>query len=604
MHQSVLAQAARHPDVVARRPLRFIRSSSASLPAPLMAELERTMGAPVVEAYGMTEASHQMTSNPLPPQPRKPGSVGLAAGPEVAVMGDSGRLLGPDEIGEVVIRGPNVTAGYLGAEEATAAAFTDGWFRTGDQGRFDEDGYLFLTGRLKEIINRGGETIAPREIDDVLAEHPAVAQALAFAIPHPTLGEEVAAAIVLRPGADASAGDLRSFVSARLSDAKVPKRIEIVDEIPKGPTGKLQRIGLADRLGLTSATSGQPVIPTREYEEPATALERSLAQAWCRVLGVERVGRHDEFVDLGGDSLSAVELFLELEAQFHIQLSMAALFSAPTIAEQAALIEAGETAAVAAPCLVTLRRRGPGTPLVLIHGIHGTADIFYKFVAALPGDYPVYAFQAVGADGAQVPLATIEEMAMRYLRELHTVQPTGPYRLAGASFGGVVAFEMARRLEEAGEAVEFVGLIDARLVDAAPRPPAVTVGQRLDLAIAKATFHARHLQSRDWDGRRRYVLARLGGPRDPVERSVLYRTNEQAKRAYTPRPFRGSATLFRTDNPEPWLERLDDYGWRSLCEGGLSIVPIHGDHQDFITEHAGTLALAVGAQLAHVGARS
>ncbi|MEZ4502996.1 MAG: non-ribosomal peptide synthetase [Dehalococcoidia bacterium] len=600
MHQSVLAQAARHPDVVARSSLRFVRSSSASLPAPLMAELESTLGAPVIEAYGMTEASHQMTSNPLPPRARKPGSVGLPAGPEVAVMDGSGTLLAQGEVGEVVIRGPNVTAGYLGAAEATAAAFTNGWFRTGDEGRFDEDGYLFLTGRLKEVINRGGETIAPREIDDVLSTHSDVAQAIAFAVPHPTLGEEVAAAVVLREGASTSAADLRSFVATQLSDAKVPKRIELVAEIPKGPTGKLQRIGLAERLGLAGDAATSLPAARRGYEEPATELESELARVWCDVLGVEQVGRHDEFVDLGGDSLSAVELFLELEAQLNLRVTMASLFTAPTIAEQAALIEAADGGTDAGRCLVTLRGRGPGSPLAMVHGIHGTADLFYRFAAALPDGFPVYAFQSVGVDGAQPPLATIEEMAQRYLSELRAVQPVGPYRLAGASFGGIVAFEMAQRLERAGERVEFLGLLDARLVEPAPRPAAATLGQRLDLAIAKARFHTRHLRARDWEGRRRYLLGRLRRPRGPVERSEIFLANERAKHAYVPGPYRGAAVLFRTDNPEPWLERREDYGWQTLCEGGLSIVPIAGDHQDFVAEHSADLARRVSAVLARL----
>jgi acyl-CoA synthetase (AMP-forming)/AMP-acid ligase II len=252
MHQAILARADRNADVIARRWLRLIRSSSASLPPPVMKQLELTFGCPVIESYGMTEASHQMASNPLPPRPRKPGTVGIAAGPEVAIMGSDGKLLDPGEIGEIVIRGENVTAGYANNPNANAEAFINGWFRTGDQGVLDDEGYLSLTGRLKEIINRGGEKIAPREVDDVLMDHPAVAQVVTFALPHDKLGEEVAAAIVLREGQAASEQDLRSFAAARLADFKVPKKIVFLPEIPKGATGKLQRIGLAQRLGLTA----------------------------------------------------------------------------------------------------------------------------------------------------------------------------------------------------------------------------------------------------------------------------------------------------------------------------------------------------------------
>lgn len=250
MHQAILARAARNEEALAAAKLRFIRSSSASLPAQVMAELEATFRCPVIEAYGMTEAAHQMASNRLPPGQRKAGSVGASAGPELAVMAPDGTLLQAGAQGEIVIRGPNVTAGYAKNPEANAAAFAFGWFHTGDQGVLDEDGYLRVTGRLKEIINRGGEKISPLEVDDVLMDHPDIAQCVTFAMPHDKLGEEVAAAIVLREGRSASESEIRTFASGRLADFKVPRRIVILDEIPKGATGKLQRIGLAAKLGL------------------------------------------------------------------------------------------------------------------------------------------------------------------------------------------------------------------------------------------------------------------------------------------------------------------------------------------------------------------
>ena len=250
MHQTILARAGRNAEIVERLRLRFIRSSSAALPSRVMAEVEELFGAPLVEAYAMTEAAHQMTCNPLPPAPRKPGTVGIAAGPEVSVMDAEGNHLAPGEEGEIVIRGPNVTPGYENNEAANREAFTHGWFRTGDQGFRDNDGYFTITGRLKEIINRGGEKISPREVDEALMDHPAVQQVVTFAMPHPKLGEEVAAAVVLREGAEAAPGDIRAFASGRLAGFKVPRKVVILDEIPKGPTGKLRRIGLADQLGL------------------------------------------------------------------------------------------------------------------------------------------------------------------------------------------------------------------------------------------------------------------------------------------------------------------------------------------------------------------
>jgi acyl-CoA synthetase (AMP-forming)/AMP-acid ligase II len=252
MHQAILGRAERNAEMIARRPLRFIRSSSASLAPQVMADIERVFWAPVVESYGMTEAAHQMASNPLPPRTRKPGSVGPAAGPAVSIMDEMGRLQRPGVTGEVVIRGPNVTRGYDNNPKANAEAFVDGWFRTGDLGVIDPDGYLTITGRLKELINRGGEKISPREIDEVLLDHPSVAQAVTFAVPHPMLGEDVAAAVVLQPGALADERALRDFAGSRLAAFKVPRKVVFLDEIPKGATGKLQRIGLAAKLGLSS----------------------------------------------------------------------------------------------------------------------------------------------------------------------------------------------------------------------------------------------------------------------------------------------------------------------------------------------------------------
>ncbi len=249
MHQAILTRAGGNKEIIAKYPLRFIRSSSSSLPPQVITELEATFGAPVIEAYGMTEASHQMASNPLRGE-RKPGAVGLAAGPEIAIMDEDGNVLKNGETGEVVIRGENVTAGYEANPEANASAYTNGWFRTGDQGVLDRDNYLTLTGRLKEIINRGGEKISPREVDEVFMDHPAVRQVVVFGIKHDKLGEDVGAAVVLRDGHSADEKELRDYAGGRLASFKVPRKILFLDEIPLGATGKLQRIGLAAKLGL------------------------------------------------------------------------------------------------------------------------------------------------------------------------------------------------------------------------------------------------------------------------------------------------------------------------------------------------------------------
>ena len=249
MHQAILLRAPNNQEVLKNHRLRFIRSSSSALPPTVIAELERVFGVPVVEAYGMTEAAHQMASNPLMGS-RKPGTVGPSGGPEIRVVDETGTEVPRGRTGEIVIRGPNVMTAYENNPKANADAFYGDWFRTGDQGVMDDDGYVAITGRLKEIINRGGEKISPREVDEIIMEHPAVHQCVTFAMPHDMLGEEVGAAIVLRQGITCTDKELRDFAAAKLAPFKVPKKILILDQIPVGATGKLQRIGLAQKLGL------------------------------------------------------------------------------------------------------------------------------------------------------------------------------------------------------------------------------------------------------------------------------------------------------------------------------------------------------------------
>jgi acyl-CoA synthetase (AMP-forming)/AMP-acid ligase II len=246
IHQLLLSRAADGRRPAGAEHLRFIRSCSAALAPEVMEAMERVFGVPVLEAYGMTEAAHQMASNPLPPGVRKPGTVGRGTGVQLGIMDASGAPLPPGQLGEVVIKGPNVVRGYENNPEANASSFVDGWFRTGDQGVLDADGYLRLTGRIKELINRGGEKFSPREVDEVLLSHPAVAEAVAFGVPHPTWGEEVAAAVVLREPQSESA--LLAHCRERLADFKCPKKIHVVDAIPRTATGKVQRRAVADAL--------------------------------------------------------------------------------------------------------------------------------------------------------------------------------------------------------------------------------------------------------------------------------------------------------------------------------------------------------------------
>ncbi len=335
MHQAVLRAGATQAEAAKAARLRFIRSSSASLPPRVMGDLEALFNAPVIEAYGMTEASHQMASNPLPPATRKAGSVGLPAGTQIRVVSTDGADLPRGERGEIVIRGAGVVVGYEAEPAVNEAAFFDGWLRTGDQGRFDEDGYLHVTGRLKELINRGGEKVSPKEIDEALLEHPQVLEAAAFGVPHPSLGEDVAAAVVVRNRAAVDAPALRAFLLKRLATFKVPSQVLLVDAIPKGSTGKIERVSLAGRLLPPGGEA---------YVAPEGEGAVALAQIVAEVLEAERVGANDNFWALGGDSLRATRVLSRVRASMGVELPILTLFEFPTVAELAREVERARAA--------------------------------------------------------------------------------------------------------------------------------------------------------------------------------------------------------------------------------------------------------------------
>ena len=252
MHQAILLRAEKNLELAKNLNLRLIRSSSASLPPAVFEKLNNVFGCSVIEAYGMTEATHQMTSNPLPPKKQKPGFVGIPAGPEVCIMDEKDKILDQGEIGEICIKGDNVTLGYDNNPEANKNSFTNGWFRTGDQGYFDQNGYLKISGRLKEIINKGGEKISPLEVDNILMDHPLIEQAVCFGYEDKMLGEDIAAAIIVKEGKNCSETDVKTYAQEKLAKFKIPKKIFFVNEIPKGATGKLQRNVLAKNFGLNN----------------------------------------------------------------------------------------------------------------------------------------------------------------------------------------------------------------------------------------------------------------------------------------------------------------------------------------------------------------
>jgi oxalate---CoA ligase len=347
LHRSVL-EALAAGATLRNQSLRFVRSSSGPLPEDLHRRLEKALAVPVIQGYGMTETG-VIAQNPLPPARSIPGSVGLPGGADVRIVDSDGTPQPANVHGEVAVRGPGVMSGYENAPDANQRAFRGGWFMTGDVGYQDDDGYLFLVGRIKELINRGGLKLSPTEVDEALALHPAVREAAAFGVPHPTLGEDVAAAVTLREHGAASEEDLRAFALARLAPHKVPNRIVIVDALPRNALGKVMRGELMNRFGQLAA------VP---YQAPRNSLEELVATLFGYALGTgAKVGIHDNFFQLGGDSLRGAQVTSRANATLHLDLGPKSLFEHPTVAQFACHLESAHGPRDLAPPLVPRTRR-------------------------------------------------------------------------------------------------------------------------------------------------------------------------------------------------------------------------------------------------------
>ncbi|BAY99624.1 AMP-binding enzyme domain protein [Tolypothrix tenuis PCC 7101] len=591
IHQAVL-NAATQNNIKNIPKLRFIRSGGAALPRPVMRAIEELFQAPILEGYGMTETGCIITLNPLPPRQRKPGSVGIATGMKLGIMDATGNLLPPHEIGEIVVQGGHVMHGYENNPVANQNSFLNGWFRSGDQGYLDDEGYLFLTGRLKEQINRGGEKIAPREIDDILLEHPAVAQAVAFAVPHPTLGEDLAAAIVLHPNVTITDKELREFVATKLAGFKVPNQILFVEDIPKGSTGKLQRIGLAKKLQKELKTN---------FVAPRTELETALAQIWAEVLNLQQVGIYDNFFALGGDSLLAVTLFNKIEQKLGYSLPLSTLVPAPTIEQFAAVLSQAKSA-VSSSSLVAIHPQGSRPPLFLVHAVWGNVLLYRDFARYLHPEQPVYALQAKGLDGQQAPITDLRQMAANYIQEIRQMQPHGPYYLGGYSFGGIIGFEMAQQLQAQGEEIALVAIFDVSSPGyAKPIPNSHEAN----------FFHLRKLLNLNIQDQLTYVWERLAWHFQIGKMSMFYKfylrylkrslpdlrllevasANNKAGKTYIPSIYPDQVTLFRASQQNVGLDVDPELGWGKLAAGGVELYDVPGSHASLISEpHVQVLA--------------
>src|ERR1700722_19829159 len=399
--QAVLDDLQSSQEPPPKHDLRFITSGSAHLPSRVRSELESILGCPILEVYGISEAG-VMAANPAPPAKRKPGTAGLIAEGELVIRGETGKSLTTGGIGEVFVGGPGLMPGYLGEAKPFGAGIQDGWLPTGDIGFVDSEGFLTILGRTKEVINRGGEKVSPAEIEEALMLQQCVREAAAFGVPHPRLGENVAAAVVLQPETTITPLGLRSFLRNHLAPFKIPQRIDIVESLPKSHTGKILRTDLAE-----SALHREHYIARAEHP-----LEFQIMDIWQRLLQRTDIGIHDDFFEAGGDSLLATQMLLEVEALMGYRISNSDVAEASTIHQLAAI-----TAVDVRDCdeLVTSAKKGSGQPFFFCHGDIDTYGFYARKLAALlEPDQPVYLIHPV-VDVAETSELVIEDMARLYL---------------------------------------------------------------------------------------------------------------------------------------------------------------------------------------------
>ena len=623
MHQSVLAQARENPKVAAGLHLRFIRSASAPLSPKLLTEIEAIFGAPVVHGYGLTEAAQQVSIRPLPPGVRKPGSVGVAGRTEIGIMNEAGDLLPSDQTGEIVVRGPAVMAGYANNPAANRESFVNGWFRTGDEGRLDADGCLYVTGRIKEIINRGGQKISPREIDELIGAHPAVAQAVAFGVPDSRLGEDIAAAVVLKAGASITEHELRGFIADRAADYKVPRQIYFVEKIPAGPTGKIQRLKLAEQLGIADGGGSISYAPA-VYVAPQTPTEQMLADIWRSVLRVDRVGINDHFLALGGDSLLLAQVTSRLRQAGGPSISTLTFFERPTIAGLAAMIDSVANSECGRNDSATSERNGSTTlssvsdagagvgsgsrDAAIAHWpiqplgqrpplyVMGSFNEFIPLARRLGLDQPVLGVAIPNELKLRIPYR-LEELAAPQVESILKYQASGPYFLAGFSAEGVLAFEVARQLTATGREVGLVVLVDSPC-PAEPDPFVIRMMRNAHIHTTEVLQGGtRQLREAASGIARRQILRfkihswRFGRPLGipvgrpaPQEPMDVILANVIATRRYVPRPYSGHVLLFKRTRDLIGRYRQPDNGWGRVVRDGLEVCQIEGGHLELLKE--------------------
>jgi oxalate---CoA ligase len=557
---------------------RFMRSASGPLAPAVAMALESRFGAPMIEVYGMTEA-YQIAANPLPPGQRHLGSVGQPTGTEVRVIDQSFATVPHDVDGEIAVRGPAVFSGYSSPPGANEGVFVDGWFRTGDLGRLGADGTLTITGRIKEQINRGGEKISPREVDEALLLHPDVMEAMTFAIPDRLLGEEIGAAVVPRPGATVDLPSIRRFLNGQLAGFKVPRKLVIVDALPKSSTGKLLRIGFAEaheeELRPPQPSSTAPLVGLSPTQEKLAAL-------WMELLELSAPpATSDSYFDLGGTSLLTVELVIRIEEQFGVDLPVTEVAPLRTLAALADRIDSSVGEHGTARLLVPYRVHGHPTAAVLVPGAEGLAIGLIGIADALGPGLDIYLFDYPGHRHNTKPATTIEEIAGALVSELDVAGLSHRVALYGNSLGGWVVFEAGRRLQAAGSPPQAVAIGDmfSPVFNSRESPLRPSFARRLRNRIRRLLNAVR----------RRLRGARVHrSSATSTRRETVAVASQHARRSYRAKGYDGDVVVFRA------TERAASYGgalgWDRHVNGNVQVVDLDSKHSQMHIDSAAMIA--------------
>lgn len=559
--------------------LRFIRCGSAALPPQLAQKLESVLQIPIIEGYGSSEAVSQITVNPLPPGQRKLGSAGKSTGCKVEIMDEFGNLLPAGVSGEIVIQGDSVFWGYENDSAANLNSFCKGWFRTGDQGYIDSEGYLYINGRIKEMINCGGAKISPREVEEVLLLHPAVKEVVAFAIPHLSLGEVIAVAIVMKRDKIVSQEEFQRYASKHVIYYKVPHKVMFVDDIPKEATGKVNRIGMAEKLGASLNIVDERIVKTSACDE----LEHKMIDIWRKILKKSDIEIDKGFFNIGGDSLTATFLSVEIEAVFGKYIPVSLIYENDTIEKLVQILSCEEVVS-AHVHIVPLQTAGNKPPLFTIDTGGGCIPRYRKLASHLGKYQPVYTLK-LNDDYDEAAPETIELIASNYVSEIRCMQSTGPYYLAGYSLSGLIAFEVAQQLYRQGQKVALLAMFDTRNHK---EYPLITFWQR-------TVFFIRRLRAvptlSDKIG---YISSMLYRKIEKVteesqaitrERKRWQKIIQDRNLFYIPLRYPGQLTLFRAVGDPIFVKATEaELGWKGLADGGIVVYETPGDHGSMLND--------------------